>query len=168
MGKADRIMDIVLDELSSFGYTLEDIHLLDYETWDKISKSISLSLRINGLNLSYDSDYSEIYEIKLSGNYLGILADIKSFYTKRSKYGWVETKLSIKDIEFANEYYKKDKYGCAVKISKENFMKLISSGKNEFNHIGIGSQSSIIETNITLYKDAKNNIMYDKSILVYD
>ena len=45
---------------------------------------------------------------------------------------------------------------------------LLSSNKNESRHIGIGSQASINVTTISVYKDAENNLMYNKTTLVYD
>ena len=126
------------------------------------------TLRSRGLNLSYDSDYSEIYEIKLSGNATGIISDFRYFYKKHPRYGWHETKINEFDIESAKGFYEEDRYGYANKISKEKFMKLISSRKNETRHIGISSQASINVTTVTVYADAYNNLMYDKSTLVYD
>ena len=47
-------------------------------------------------------------------------------------------------------------------------MILIASRKNETKHIGIGSQSSVQVTTVTVYTDNKNNLMYDKTTLIYD
>lgn len=168
MSKADEIMDVLIDILTQYGYKLEDVHLINYDTWKGIEKDMEKSLRIKGLTLSYESDYSEKYDIKLSGNPSGIISGFRYFYRKHPHYGWQETKINESDIESAKGFYEEDRYGYANKISKEKFTSLISSGKNETRHIGIGSQASINVTTVTVYVDANNNLMYDRTTLVYD
>ena len=73
MSKADEIMDVLVDVLEQSGYKLEDVHLIDFDTWKGIEKDMSIALRSKGLDLSYTSDYSDKYEVKLSGNVSGII-----------------------------------------------------------------------------------------------
>lgn len=168
MSKADEIMDVLIDILEQSGYKIEDVHLINYDTWKGIEKDMERALRSKGLDLSYDSDYSEKYDIKLSGNAGGIVSGFRYFYKKHPQYGWYEAKINGSDIETTKEFYEEDRYGYANKISKERFMSLISSGKNESKHIGIGSQASIQVTSVTVYTDTKNNLMYDRITLIYD
>lgn len=168
MSKADEIMDILIGILEQSGYKIEDIHLINYNTWKGIEQDMERALRSKSLDLSYTSDYSEKYDIKLSGNSGGIISGFRCYYKKHPKYGWHEVKIDNSDIESAKEFYEQDKYGFANKISKERFISLISSGRNETKHIGIGSQASINITTVTVYADANNNLMYDKTILTYD
>lgn len=168
MSKADEIMDVLIDTLEQSGYKIEDVHLINYDTWKGIEKDMERALRSKGLDLSYDSDYSEKYDIKLSGNAGGIISGFRYFYKKHPQFGWKETTIKGSDLESVKEFYEEDRYGYANKISKERFMSLISSGRNETRHIGIGSQASINVTTVTVYADAKNNLMYDKTTLVYD
>lgn len=168
MSKADEIMDVLIDTLAQSGYKIEDVHLINYDTWKGIEKDMESSLRSKGLDLSYDSDYSEKYDIKLSGNASGIISGFRYFYKKHPQYGWHEAKINESDIESTKGFYEEDRYGYANKISKERFTSLISSGRNETRHIGIGSQASIHVTTVTVYADANNNLMYDRTTLVYD
>ena len=168
MSKADEIMDVLIDILNQSGYKIENVHLLNYGTWKGIEQDMERALRSKSLDLSYTSDYSEKYDIKLSGNSGGIISGFRYFYKKHPKYGWHEAKINDLDIESAKEFYEEDKYGFANKISKERFMNLLSSGKNETKHIGIGSQASISITAVTVYADVNNNLMYDKTTLAYD
>ena len=168
MSKADEIMDILIDVLAQSDHKIEDVHLINYDTWKVIEKDMSIALRSKGLGLSYTSDYSEKYDVKLSGNAGGIISDFRYFYKKHSKYGWKETKVTDDLIKSAKNFYEKDRYGYATKISKERFMSLISSGRNETRYIGIGSQASINITTVTVYADNQNNLMFDKTTLVYD
>ena len=168
MSKADEIMDVLIGILEQSGYKIEDIHLINYNTWKGIEQDMERALRSKSLDLSYTSDYSEKYDIKLSGNSSGIISDFRYFYKKHHQYGWHEVKIDDSDIESAKEFYEQDRYGFANKISKERFINLISSGRNETKHIGIGSQASINITTVTVYADANNNLMYDKTILTYD
>lgn len=168
MSKADEIMDVLIGILDQSGYKIEDIHLINYNTWKGIEQDMERALRSKSLDLSYTSDYSEKYDIKLSGNSGGIISGFRYFYKKHPQYGWHEAKIDDSDIESAKEFYEQDKYGFVNKISKERFISLIASGRNETKHIGIGSQASINITTVTVYADANNNLMYDKTILTYD
>ena len=168
MSKADEIMDVLVDVLEQSGYKLEDVHLIDFDTWKGIEKDMSIALRSKGLDLSYTSDYSDKYEVKLSGNVSGIISSFRYAFKKHPRYGWQEANIKSTDIDYAKEFYEDDRYGFAKKISKERFINLVSSNKNESRHIGIGSQSSINVTTISVYKDAENNLMYNKTTLVYD
>lgn len=168
MSKADEIMDVLIDTLAQSGYKIEDIHLINYDTWKGIEKDMESSLRSKGLDLSYDSDYSEKYDIKLSGNASGIISSFRYFYKRHPQFGWKETTIKGSDLESVKEFYEEDRYGYANKISKERFMSLIDSRRNETRHIGIGSQSSIQVTTVTVYTDTKNNLMYDRTTLIYD
>ena len=168
MSKADEIMDVLIDILDQSGHKIEDVHLLNYDIWKGIEQDMERALRAKSLDLSYTSDYSEKYDIKLSGNSGGIISGFRYFYKKHPKYGWHEAKINDLDIESAKEFYEEDRYGFANKISKERFINLISSGKNETTYIGIGSQASISITAVTVYADVNNNLMYDKTTLAYD
>lgn len=168
MSKADEIMDILIDTLAQSGYKIEDVHLINYDTWKGIEKDMENNLRSKGLDLSYDSDYSEKYDIKLSGNASGIISSFRYFYKKHPQFGWKETTIKDSDLESVKEFYEEDRYGYANKISKERFIDLISSRRNETRHIGIGSQASVQVTTITVYADTKNNLMYDRTTLIYD
>ena len=168
MSKADEIIDVLLNILEQSGYKVEDIHLINYDTWKCIKKDMERALKSKGLDLSYDSDYSDKYGIKLAGNSSGIINDFRYFYKKHLQYGWQKTEINESDIESAKGFYENDRYGYANKISKERFMSLISSGKNETRHIGIGSQASINITTVTVYTDVNNNLMYDRTTLIYD
>lgn len=168
MSKADEIMDILIDILDQSGYKIEDVHLINYDTWKDIERDMETALRSKGLDLSYTSDYSEKYDVELSGNAGGIIRGFRYFYKKHPQYGWHEAKINGSDIESAKEFYEEDRYGFANKISKERFMNLISSRKNETTHIGIGSQASINITTVTVYADFNNNLMYNKTTLTYN
>lgn len=168
MSKADEIMDVLIDILEQSGHKIEDVHLLNYDTWNSIEKDMERALRSKSLDLSYTSDYSDKYDIKLSGNAGGIINDFRYFYKKHPRYDWHETMIDKSDIESAKEFYEQDRYGFANKISKERFIRLISSRRNEDNYIGIGSGASISVTTVTVYTDSNNNLMYDKTILMYD
>ena len=169
MSKADKIMDVLIDILNQSGYKIEDVHLLNYDTWKGIEQDMERALRSKSLDLSYTSDYSEKYEIKLSGNSGGIVSGFRYFYKKHPQYGWHEASIDAIAIESAKGYYEEDRYGFVNKISKERFMNLLSSGLNKTTeHIGIGSQASINITTITVYIDNQNNLMFDKTTLVYN
>ena len=168
MSKADEIMDVLIDTLEQSGYKIEDIHLINYNTWKGIERDMERALRSKSLDLSYDSDYSEKYDINLSGNASGIISRFRYFYKKHPQYGWHEAKINESDIESAKEFYEEDRYGYAKKISKERFISLVSTQKSESKHIGIGSQASINITTVTVYADNQNNLMFDKTTLVYD
>lgn len=168
MSKADEIMDVLIDILDQSGYKIEDVHLINYDAWKGIEQDMERALRAKSLDLSYTSDYSEKYDIKLSGNSGGIVNGFRYFYKKHPKYGWHEAKINGSDIESAKEFYEEDRYSFVNKITKEHFMNLLSSRLNETKHIGIGSQASISITTITVYADANNNLMYNKTTLVYD
>ena len=168
MSKADEIMDVLIDTLEQSGYKIEDIHLINYNTWKGIERDMERALRSKSLDLSYDSDYSEKYDINLSGNASGIISMFRYFYKKHPQYGWHEAKINESDIESAKEFYEEDRYGYAKKISKERFISLVSTQKSESKHIGIGSQASINITTVTVYADNQNNLMFDKTTLVYD
>lgn len=167
--KADIIMDACIKILSNYNYTVDDIHLLDYDAWHDIGRDMEKYLRNNNLDLSYQSDYSEKYNIKLAGNATSIVSDFRYFFMYNYYTSWQKTdNIPIDMINNANGYYKKDRYGYVIKISKDEFINLISTIKNSSYHIGIGSQASIIETIISLFMDSKNNFLYDSSILTYD
>ena len=168
MSKADEIMNVLINVLEQSGYKIEDVHLINYDTWKGIEKDMERALRSKGLDLSYDSDYSEKYDIKLSGNAGSIVNGFRYFYKKHPQYGWHKTTIKESDIELVKDFYEDDRYGYAKKISKEKFIKLVSTEKGGYSHVGIGSQASIISTDITLYKDRYNNLMFDKSVLVFD
>lgn len=38
MFKADEIMDVLIDTLEQSGYKIEDVHLINYDTWKSIEK----------------------------------------------------------------------------------------------------------------------------------
>ena len=168
MSKADEIMDVLIDTLEQSGYKIEDVHLINYDTWKGIENDMERALRSKGLDLSYTSDYSEKYDVKLSGNAGGIISGFRYFYKKHPQYGWHEAKINGSDIESAKEFYENDRYGYATKISKERFINLVSTEKGGSQHIGIGSQASINVTTVTVYADNQNNLMFDKTTLVYD
>ena len=46
MSKADEIMDVLVDVLEQSGYKLEDVHLIDFDTWKGIEKDMSIALLI--------------------------------------------------------------------------------------------------------------------------
>lgn len=167
MSKADEIMDVLIDILEQAGYKIEDVHLINYDTWKGIERDMERALRSKGLDLSYTSDYSEKYDVKLSGNAGGIIISFRYFYKKHPQYGWHEAKINGSDIESAKEFYEDDRYGHATKISKERFINLVSTEKSGSRHIGIGSQASIEITTVTVYADNQNNLMFDKATLVY-
>ena len=168
MSKADEIMDVLVDILEQSGYKIEDVHLINYDTWKGIEKNMESALRSKDLDLSYESDYSEKYAIKLSGNAGGIISGFRYFYKRHPQFGWKETTIKGSDLESVKEFYEEDRYGYANKISKEKFMSLIESRRNETKHIGIGSQANVQVTTVTVYTDTKNNLMYDRTTLVYD
>lgn len=168
MSKADEIMDVLIDVLEQSGYKIEDVHLINYDTWKGIERDMERALRSKGLDLSYTSDYSEKYDVKLSGNAGGIIISFRYFYKKHPQYGWHEAKINGSDIESAKEFYEDDRYGHATKISKERFINLMSTEKSRSQHIGIGSQASIKITTVTVYADNQNNLMFDKATLIYD
>lgn len=168
MSKADEIMDVLIDVLEQSGYKIEDVHLINYNTWKGIESYMERALRSKGLDLSYTSDYSEKYDVKLSGNSGGIISNFRYFYKKHPKYGWKETKVTDDLIKSAKNFYEEDRYGFANKISKERFINLVSTEKSRSQYIGIGSQASIDITTVTVYADNQNNLMFDKSVLVYD
>lgn len=168
MSKADQIVDVLIEVLEENGLKLNDIHLINYDDWRAIERDMEYRLRSEGLDLSYTSDYSEKYGLKLSGNPEGIIWSFWLFFKSKSKYGWQETEITGDMIENANGYYEEDRYGYARKISKERFISLVQNSKSGSRHMGIGSQASIIDTRIKLYADDKNNLLYDKSVLVYD
>lgn len=168
MSKADKIMDVLIDVLEQASYKIEDIHLINYDTWKGIERDMERALRSKGLDLSYTSDYSEKYDVKLSGNAEGIISSFRYFYKKHPQYGWHEATINGSDIESAKEFYEDDKYGYATKISKERFINLVSAKKGRSQHIGIGSQASIIDTTITIYTDIDNNLLFDKNVVIYD
>ena len=168
MSKADEIMDVLIDVLEQSGYKIEDVHLINYDTWKGIERDMERALRSKGLDLSYTSDYSEKYDVRLSGNAGGIIISFRYFYKKHPQYGWHEAKINGSDIESAKEFYEDDRYGHATKISKERFINLMSTEKSRSQHIGIGSQASIKITTVTVYADNQNNLMFDKATLIYD
>ena len=168
MSKADEIMDVLIDVLEQSGYKIEDVHLINYDTWKGIERDMERALRSKGLDLSYTSDYSEKYDVKLSGNAGGIIISFRYFYKKHPQYGWHEAKINGSDIESAKEFYEDDRYGHATKISKERFINLMSTEKSRSQHIGIGSQASIKITTVTVYADNQNNLMFDKATLIYN
>lgn len=166
--KADKIMDVLIEELNNEYVKVEDIHLMDYDSWHKIEDQLKRRLRSEKLDLSYDSDFSEKYNVKLSGNADGILWSFRSFYKNSASCGWKETKVNSDKIENANNYYEEDRYGYPKKITKESFISLVASNQSGYKHMGIGSQASIIDTTVTVYADDKNNLMYSKSVLILD
>lgn len=168
MSKADEIMDVLIDVLEQSGYKIEDVHLINYDTWKGIESDMERALRSKGLDLSYTSDYSEKYDVKLSGNSGGIMSNFRYFYKKHPQYGWHESKINGADIDAAKEFYEDDRYGHATKISKERFINLVSTEKGGSQPIGIGSQASINITTVTVYADNQNNLMFAKTTLVYD
>lgn len=168
MSKADEIMDVLIDVLEQSCYKIEDVHLINYNTWKGIESDMERALRSKGLDLSYTSDYSEKYDVKLSGNAGGIISGFRYFYKKHPKYGWKETKVTDDLIKSAKNFYEEDRYGFANKISKERFINLVSTEKSRSQYIGIGSQASIDITTVTVYVDNQNNLMFAKTTLVYD
>lgn len=98
MSKADEIMDVLIDVLEQSGYKIEDVHLINYDTWKGIERDMERALRSKGLDLSYTSDYSEKYDVKLSGNAGGIIISFRYFYKKHPQYGWHEAKINGSDI----------------------------------------------------------------------
>lgn len=168
MSKADEIMDVLIDILEQSGYKIEYVHLINYDTWKGIERDMERALRSKGLDLSYTSDYSEKYDVKLSGNADGIISSFRYFYKKHPHYGWHEARINGSDIESAKEFYEDDRYGYTTKISKERFINLLSTKKDRSQHIGIGSQASLLDTTITIYTDIDNNLLFDKSVVIYD
>lgn len=168
MSKADEIMDVLIDTLEQSGYKIEDVHLINYNTWKGIESDMERALRSKGFDLSYTSDYSEKYDVKLSGNAGGIISGFRYFYKKHPKYGWKETKVTDDLIKSAKNFYEEDRCGFATKISKERFINLVSTEKSRSQYIGIGSQASIDITTVTVYADNQNNLMFSKTTLVYD
>lgn len=168
MSKADKIMDVLIEVLEEEGLKIDDVHLINYDDWHAIERNMESRLRSEGLDLSYTSDYSEKYDIKLSGNSDGIISGFRYFYKKHPRYGWQETEITSDMLENAYGYYEDDRYGYAKKISKEQFISLVQTRKSGSRHMGIGSQASIIDTKIKLYADDKNNLLFNESVLVYD
>lgn len=168
MSKADEIMGVLNYVLENCGYRIEDVHLVNYDTWKDIERDMETALRAMNLDLSYDSDYSEKYNIKLSGNARGIINSFRYFYKKHPQYGWHEAKINGSDIESAKEFYEDDRYGYPKKITKESFINLVASNQSGYTHVGIGSQASIIDTTVTVYADNENNLMYSKSVFILD
>jgi len=168
MSKADEIMGVLIDVLEQSGYKIEDVHLINCDTWEGISSDMERALRAKGLDLSYTLIYSEKYDVKLSGNAGGIISDFRYFYKKHPQYGWHEAKINGSDIESAKEFYEDDRYGYATKISKERFINLVSTEKGGYQHIGIGSQASRNITTVTVYADNQNNLMFNKTTLIYN
>lgn len=170
MGKvADSIMDICTTVLNDFGYQLEDIHLIDYDKWKSIENDMTFELIKNKLDLSYTSDFSDKYGIKLAGNRGGIIHDIRYFYKSQHASGWKKLdQLKTSDVESASRFFKEDKYGYPVSITKEEFLRLVANNKSRSDYVGIGSRSSIIETTVTVYIDYKGNLMFDQFTMTWD
>lgn len=166
---ADSIMDVCSTVLNDYGYQLEDIHLIDYEEWKPIKNDMTFELRKNDLDLSYTSDFSDKYNIKLSGNSCGIINGIRNYYKKQHASGWKKVdQLKTSDVESAPRFFKNDRYGYPVSITKEEFLKLVTNNQSGSTHVGIGSQASIIETTVTVYMDYKGNLMFDKFTMTWD
>ena len=167
--KADEIMDVLVNILNKDGYVLEDIHLIDYDTWQFMAKDMKRALREKNLDLSFTQEYSENYNIKLGGNVDGIVNDFRWYYYKKHpKFSWSVIRLSEDIIDSANEFYRANNYSYPVKINKEQFMKLVNSKNEGARHIGIGSQAHIDITTVRVYADSQNNLMYNEDVLVYD
>lgn len=168
MTKADLIMDVLVSVLDKCGYTLEDIHLMDRNTWDSIEKEMKSALRNRELDLSYTSDYSDKYDIKLSGNADSIINEFRYHYKINNTYGWRKVDINGSEIDNAKSFYETDRYGYVNKVSKDWFINLLTTNSNYDKHIGIGSQASIVSTRISIYMDNKDNLMYCKSVVIYD
>ena len=52
MSKADEIMDVLIDTLEQSGYKIEDVHLINYDTWKGIENDMERALRSKGLDLA--------------------------------------------------------------------------------------------------------------------
>ena len=170
MSKADEIMDVLMKVLDQSGQTVENLHLISYEAWNEIKYRMKMALWHKDLDLSFDSDCSEKYGgIRLSGNTDGITEDFWYFYKRHPLYGWQETTIiDPQDIESAKGFYIEDRYGHPVEISMDQFIDLLSNERSGSQHIGIGSCASTIVTKIKIYRDSKDNLMFDKFSEVYD
>lgn len=72
------------------------------------------------------------------------------------KIAWKRISLDELENIQINNVYKEDKYGCCVPASA-NEIRIVNSWQD----IGIGSQSSVLETKTELYVDDDNNVLVD-------
>lgn len=166
---ADKIMDVCMDELDNHNLKIDDIHLMTYDEWNSFEKDLEYTLRQNKLDLSYKTDYSDKYDIQLSGNTGGIISSIRNYYKSKHPCGWqMMNYVNQTMIDNAKNFFKEDRYGYVIKISKDEFIKLVTNGKNTYQNVGIGSQASIIETKCSIYVDREGNLMFDKFVMIWD
>jgi hypothetical protein len=138
----------------------EDFHLCSYNEYKKVRDKLENFLRSKKIDLSFDSMKLPAFGIKIGGNYSGIAHD---FLRGVIELYWEQISPNeLKNIQI-NNVYKKDQYGFCVPASPRE-IRIVNSWQD----IGIGSQSSVIETKTELYVDDDNNILVSTYSLTWD
>lgn len=150
----DNLMSFYDDEIP------EDFHLCSYNEYKKVSDKLERFLRSKKIDLSFDSMKLPYFGIKIGGNYGGIASDFLRGIIKKV---WKQISPSELENIQINNVYKKDKYGFCVPASPRE-IRIVNSWQD----VGIGSQSSVIETKTELYVDDDNNVLINTYSLTYD
>lgn len=185
--KADKIFEEVVHKL---GINIKSAHLLTSD--DKIvvdgvvkqkylagtrrystdPKDIFLeqmekALYSSDIDYSYVKTVSKKYGVNLSGNFY---AWAWSYYGLLWQKPWTEFKVTHKELE---DYLKEHKNIRIVEechglsnISRDKLLSITFG--TESKSMGYGSQASVIETTVKLYKDEQGNLKVDRYSLVYD
>lgn len=150
----DNLMSFYEDEIPV------NFHLCSFNEYTKVSDKLERFLRAKKIDLSYDSMQLPYFGIKIGGNCTGITFD---FLKGIIKIAWKQISPDELENIQINNVYKKDKYGCCVPASA-NEIRIVNSWQD----IGIGSQSSIIETKTKLYVDDEDNVLVDTYSITWD
>ena len=154
--------EYVEDNLMSFyDYEIpEDFHLCSFSEYKNISDKLERFLKSKKIDLSYDSMNLPYFGIRIGGNYGGIASD---FLRGIIKIAWKQISPDELENIQINSVYKKDRYGFCVPASPRE-IRIVNSWQD----VGIGSQSSVIETKTELYVDDDNNILVSTYSLTWD
>lgn len=152
----------VEDTLTDFYYEEipEDFHLCSYNEYKKVEDKLENFLRSKKIDLSFDSMKLPSFGIKIGGNYSGIAYD---FLRGVIDLYWEQISPNELENIQINNVYKKDQYGFCVPASPRE-IRIVNSWQD----VGIGSQSSVIETKTELYVDDDNNILVSTYSLTWD
>lgn len=160
------------ESLASLGIKEDEAHLLSTAQRDSLRNAMRARLRRANADLSFDATTTK-NGVRIAGNADGIASGYLSGPPVRK--GWTEVEMTPAQIKRHLQthknasVYREDRYGGVVKGSNE-FRKQLADTKfgSSYRNQGIGSQSSVVQTTVKLYKDKKGNLKLSSFSMTWD